>query len=104
MSASCFHAGAAARLHVLHGQPVMILARPPLEPTPDLLGQPGGMVVFAHIAPGADHLDPLSEALAAGALSQGGVVALLFDNSTDAMAYASRIAHDDRASAPGGVA
>ena len=100
---SCFR-DAFARLHVLHGQPAVILAHPPTAATPQSLCRPGEITAHISIAAGASWPDRLSAALAAGALRQDGVVALVFASIDDGMACASRIVHDNRANVRGGDA
>lgn len=95
--------GAAARLHILDGQPMVILARPPLEPTPDTLGRPGEITTIVNIAPGASWPDLVSVMLATATLQQGGVVVMVFDRLANASACLRRLDRG-RVTARGGAA
>jgi hypothetical protein len=92
----CFR-GAAGRLHLLHGEPVLILTCPPVDPTADALGRPGEITAVVHIAAGQTWPDRTSETLADAALQQGGAVALVFADLGDAMACMRRIGQDSQA-------
>jgi hypothetical protein len=100
---NCFHSAVRA-LHIVHEQPVLILTRPPVEPTLDALERPGEVVVRISIPLGASWPDPTIGALAAGALAQNGAVAVTFSDLGDALACLRRIGQDNRADAPGGAA
>ncbi|MDN3568746.1 hypothetical protein ACFQY5_36185 [Paeniroseomonas aquatica] len=83
--------GAAARLHILNGQPMVILARPPLEPTPDALSRPGEITTIVNIAPGASWPDSVSVMLVTATLQQSGAVVMVFERLSDAAACLQRL-------------
>ncbi|SDE47438.1 hypothetical protein [Belnapia rosea] len=105
---NCFHAGAAARLHILPDQGeyrfVLILAKPPVDAVPASLGRRGELTAILPHDRGATWPHRDGQAIARGVLAQGGAIALGFVTLADALACKTRIDHDNRASAPGGAA
>jgi hypothetical protein len=96
--------GAVARLHLVNGRPVLVLAVPPVEAVPESLHRPGEIATIVHIGRGQTWPDRVSAMLASAALRQDGIVAMIFASIDDAMACAARIAHDNQAAGRGGAA
>jgi hypothetical protein len=96
--------GAVARLHLVNGRPVLVLAVPPVEAVPESLHRPGEIATIVRIGRGQTWPDRVSAMLASAALQQDGTAALVFGSTDDGMACASRIAHANQAAGWGGAA
>ncbi|WP_043360967.1 hypothetical protein [Belnapia sp. F-4-1] len=108
MSASSFHAGAAAQLHI-RPEPaeykfMLILAKPPVEAVPASLVRRGELAAILPHDRGATWPHRDGQVIARGVLAQGGAIALGFVTLADALACKARIDRDNQTSAPGGVA
>src|SRR4051812_10505960 len=83
--------GAVARLHLRRDEPIIVVAKPPVQPTLDAAEQPGAVVVIVHIGRGASWPDRSSETWARAALGQGGIVVMLFGALVDAESCMQRL-------------
>jgi hypothetical protein len=89
-----WHAGAAARLHVIPGDAhpyVVVVAADEADATPEALARPGSLTAVVTHDPGLTWPDRRGESLARGVLEAGGVAALGFVRLGDALAAHARI-------------